>query len=78
MMALFNNTETKIEDIPDENIDIQLRMVLNIVNKERIKNLIIPLLKIYLDKYYETHKPLLRKAISYVDKLLYSDKLINF
>lgn len=75
---LFNNTETKIEDIPDENIDIQLRMILNIVNKERIKNLIIHLLKVYLNKYYETHKPLLRKAISYVDKLLYADKLINF
>lgn len=77
-LDLFNNIKTKIEDIPDQDVDMQLRMILNITNKERIKNLIIPLLKVYLEKYYETHKPLLRKAISYVDKLLYADKLINF
>lgn len=75
---LLNNKNTKLEDIPEENIEIQLRMILNIKDIERIKNLVLPLLKKYLNNEYESHKNLLRRAISYVDKLLYSQEVINF
>lgn len=76
--VLFNDNSTNLEGIEEKNIDIQLRMILNIKNEETIKKLIIPLLKKYLENNYEEHKSLLRKAISYVDKQLYFDKLINF
>lgn len=52
--------------------------ILNIKNIERIKNLVLPLLKKYLNNEYENHKNLLRRAISYVDKLLYSQEVTNF
>ena len=77
-LNLLNNKNTKLEDIPEENIEIQLRMILNVTDTERIKNLILPLLKKYLNNEYENHKNLLRRAISYVDKLLYSKEIINF
>ncbi|DAA84230.1 TPA: hypothetical protein CPT82_05065 [Candidatus Gastranaerophilales bacterium HUM_2] len=75
---LLNNKNTKLEGIPEENIEFQLRMILNIKDIERIKNLVLPLLKKYLNNEYESHKNLLRRAISYVDKLLYSQEVINF
>lgn len=68
---LFINHKTKLEDIPDENIDYQLKIILNIKDKEQLKNLIIPLLKKYIEVYYEEHKNLLRRAASYIDKELY-------
>lgn len=77
-LNLLNNKNTKVVDIPEENIEIQLRMILNITDIERIKNLVLPLLKKYLNNEYENHKGLLRRAISYVDKLLYSKQIINF
>ena len=77
-LNLFNDKNTKPENIPKENVDIQLKMILSIKNEERIKNLIVPMLNNYLNEEYETHKNLLRRAISYIDKFLYSSKIINF
>ena len=74
----YNDKNTKLADIPKENIGIQLKMILNVSDKERIKKLIIPLLRNYLEEEYENHKTLLRKAISYVDKVLYFDQIVNF
>ena len=53
-------------------------MILNIKDIERIKNLVLPLLKKYLNNEYENHKNLLREAFSYADKFLYSQEVINF
>lgn len=77
-LDLYNDKNTKLSDITKENIEIQLKMILNVSDKERIKKLIIPLLRNYLEEEYENHKTLLRKAISYVDKVLYLDKIVNF
>ena len=77
-LNLYNDKNTKLADIPKENIEIQLKMILNISDKERIKNLIIPLLSNYLNDEYETHKTLLRRAISYIDKILYKEQILNF
>lgn len=77
-LNLFNDKNTKLENIPKENVDIQLKMILSIKDEERIKNLIVPMLNNYLNEEYETHKNLLRRAISYIDKFLYSNKIINF
>jgi hypothetical protein len=77
-LELYNDKNTKLADIPNEDIEIQLKMILNISDKERIKNLIVPLLRNYLDDEYENHKTLLRRAISYIDKVLYFDKIFNF
>lgn len=77
-LKLYNDKNTKPADITKENVEIQLRMILNVSDKERLKNLIIPLLHNYLDIEYENNKSLLRKAVSYVDKMLYSDKILNF
>lgn len=77
-LNLFNDKNTKPENIPKENVDIQLKMILSIKDEERIKNLIVPMLNNYLNEEYETHKNLLRRAISYIDKFLYSNKIINF
>lgn len=71
ILSLLNNKETKLKDVSTDNIDIQLKVVLNITDEERIKNLIIPLLKRYTEQYYEQHKTALRKAISYTDKVMY-------
>ena len=57
---------------------IQLKMILSIKDEERIKNLIVLMLNNYLNEKYETRKNLLRRAISYIDKFLYSNKIINF
>lgn len=56
---LFNDKNTKPENIPKENVDIQLKMILCIKDEERIKNLIVPMLNNYLNEEYETHKNLL-------------------
>lgn len=77
-LELYNNKNTKITDIPKENLEIQLKMILNVSDKERIKNLIVPLLRNYLDEEYDNHKSLLRKALAYVDKMLYFEKIHNF
>ena len=77
-LDLYNDKNTKLSDITKENIEIQLKMILNVSDKERIKKLIIPLLRNYLEEEYENHKTLLRKAISYVDKVLYLDQIVNF
>lgn len=77
-LTLYNDKNTKPADFTKENIEIQLKMILNISDKERIKNLIIPLLRNYLNEEYENHKILLRKAISYIDKVLYYDQILNF
>ena len=53
-------------------------MILNVSDKEIIKNLIVPLLRNYLDEKYENQKSLLRKALAYVDKVLYFGKIHNF
>ena len=75
LLALLNNKTTKLKDIPNDNIEIQLRLVLNVTDEERIKNLIVPLLKKYTEQCYEQHKTLLRKAVSYTDKVLYEKYL---
>ena len=77
-LELYNNKNTKVTDIPKENLEIQLKMILNVSDKERIKNLIVPLLRNYLDEEYDNHKSLLRKALAYVDKMLYFEKIHNF
>ena len=55
---------------------ISLEFMLNITNEERIKNLIVPLLRKYTEQYYEQYKTLLRKAVSYTDKVLYAKYII--
>jgi len=76
LLQLLNNKDTKLKNIPTENIDVQLKVMLNVTDEERIKNLIVPLLKKYTEIYYDQYKPLLRKAISYTDKVLYGKYLV--
>lgn len=75
MLLLLNNKGTKLKDVPNNNIDIQLKVILNITDEEHIKNLIIPLLRQYTEHHYEEYKTLLRKAASYTDKVLYEKYL---
>lgn len=75
IIAILNDKNTKVKDIPSENIDIQLKVILNITDEERIRNLIIPLLKKYTEQHYEVYKSLLRKAAAYTDKVIYAKHL---
>lgn len=76
ILSLLSNKDTKLKDVSTDNIDIQLKVMLNITNEERIKNLIVPLLRKYTEQYYEQYKTLLRKAVSYTDKVLYAKYII--